>query len=331
MHSWLSDAQHPSNRLASMTALTEFRLDPNEALEVIRGFWPARGLSPLASVMSKSVSYAHSQSDACWSVTLFKHQVTLNVGQVRVLDADDMHLTLYLEGPTGIPRVSGVEPVSSPKRFFYAALDVPCFRVLVNPKSLSSLTPAILARHHRLIASAAAAKRVSPFKRSYSPGILELLRRHGSEGLEHPSWYKGNTQVPLPPRESPASPFGSPETNPIVEKAAVDHVTTVYRNLGWTVTSVEKQNIGYDLRCERGGSERDIEVKGLSGEDLRFVITSNEHDESYANSDWRLAVVSNALSAKPILQELSANSYQKQFVVRPLTYVAEFRPTRSRT
>ena len=306
-----------------------FRDNPERALEVLRSFWPARRLAALTSVISRSMSYAHFQSDACWSVTLFEDMLTLNVGQVRVLDADNLALTLYLEGPTGIPKHSGVDVVDSPSKRFCAALDVPCFTIVVQPQSVSSLSTPILTKHHKLIASAAAAKRSSPFRRSYSPAVVEILRKRGKRSLEHPSWFAPN-RVEISESSSLRGLFGTAETNRLVEAAAINVVTANYRALGWTVRSVEMENVGYDLHCVNGRREMHVEVKGLSGEDLRFVITANEHDKAFADSQWKLAVVQNATSSTPRIEEFSGSQYEELFHVQPLTFGAKLRPSRSR-
>ena len=68
--------------------------------------------------------------------------------------------------------------------------------------------------------------------------------------------------------------FGSVETNRQVEKAAIDFVERHYEKSGWTVTSVEAEKVGYDLRCDKGDVQQHVEVKGTQGEELCFIITA---------------------------------------------------------
>jgi hypothetical protein len=67
--------------------------------------------------------------------------------------------------------------------------------------------------------------------------------------------------------------FGDPQTNKLVETAAVEHVTRFYRRLGWALRSVENEKIGYDLCAKKGDLEEHLEVKGVRGSDLCFIIT----------------------------------------------------------
>ncbi|MGO9959632.1 MAG: helicase-related protein [Solirubrobacteraceae bacterium] len=50
-----------------------------------------------------------------------------------------------------------------------------------------------------------------------------------------------------------------------IERVAVDIATRHETDNGWTVTSVEADNVGFDLRSLKNGSRRCIEVKGRAG------------------------------------------------------------------
>jgi hypothetical protein len=56
--------------------------------------------------------------------------------------------------------------------------------------------------------------------------------------------------------------FGTSETDQVVEKAAISHVTKYYQKKGWTVTSVESEKCGYDLVCTKDSIQEHVEVKG---------------------------------------------------------------------
>jgi hypothetical protein len=81
-----------------------------------------------------------------------------------------------------------------------------------------------------------------------------------------------------------------------VEKAAVTMVCEHYTKYGYTVRSVEKDNVGWDLDVTHGKTELKVEVKGLSGMNASVELTPNEfvamrhHKESY-----RLCIVTDAL------------------------------------
>ncbi len=89
------------------------------------------------------------------------------------------------------------------------------------------------------------------------------------------------------------------EQNKKVEEAAVNVVIDHYKQLGYKVKSVEKDNKGWDLEATKGKSTRRIEVKGLSGSEISVRISRNEYEKMTAknNSDYRLCVVTKALTS----------------------------------
>jgi hypothetical protein len=98
-------------------------------------------------------------------------------------------------------------------------------------------------------------------------------------------------------------PTQDPELRAKVEKAAVDVVIAYYRKDGFTVQSVERENLGWDLHVTKSGRLFRVEVKGRAG--LGDVeLTPNEYaamrDKKFRLS-YRLAIVRNALSNSPAL------------------------------
>lgn len=82
-----------------------------------------------------------------------------------------------------------------------------------------------------------------------------------------------------------------------VEKRAVKEVTKYYRSLGYNVSSVEKDNMGWDLTATKEKIELKLEVKGLSGSEFFTELTPNEYknlNEDRAN--YRICIVTNALN-----------------------------------
>ncbi len=87
-----------------------------------------------------------------------------------------------------------------------------------------------------------------------------------------------------------------------VEKAAVEMTVKYFESLGYSVNSVEKDNVGWDLVASLIDRSLRLEVKGLSHEDLAFELTPNE----YANmkkhkSNYRICVVTKALEKDRVL------------------------------
>ena len=81
-----------------------------------------------------------------------------------------------------------------------------------------------------------------------------------------------------------------------IERDAVKETVNYYKRLGYTVDSVENDNVGWDLEAVYEGSKLLIEVKGLSGSDLSVELTPNEYMKMKRKRDsYRLCVVAEAL------------------------------------
>lgn len=119
--------------------------------------------------------------------------------------------------------------------------------------------------------------------------------------------------------------FGSPAENRKVEAAARRALTRHYRAKGWKLVSREKENVGYDFNATHGSSVRHIELKGARGPMPSFPITEHEVETARIDPDWRLAVVTDALSAAPRLQEWNAADFLCEFTLRPLSHMAKKR------
>ncbi|MCV5372714.1 DUF3883 domain-containing protein, partial [Escherichia coli] len=73
------------------------------------------------------------------------------------------------------------------------------------------------------------------------------------------------------------------ETKLKIEKTAVDLTIDYYVQLGYIVDSVEKDNVGYDLKATSGNKTLYIEVKGTSAKDhtsANVCLTPNEYKTS---------------------------------------------------
>jgi hypothetical protein len=116
--------------------------------------------------------------------------------------------------------------------------------------------------------------------------------------------------------------FGSFENNRAVEHAAVDHVTASLKKEGWTVRNVEARQCGFDLLCRRLNEELHVEVKGASGPEQRFIITTGEVSCAEGDSLFRLRVVTEACSPFPKMFSYSGQRFLKAFSLEPLQYKA---------
>ena len=89
-----------------------------------------------------------------------------------------------------------------------------------------------------------------------------------------------------------------PEHNSKVEKVAVKVVWKYYEDLGYSLTSVEKDNVGWDLEASQNKIKLRIEVKGLSGNNPSIELSPNEFKAFSENHQhYRLAIVTEALTS----------------------------------
>jgi len=88
------------------------------------------------------------------------------------------------------------------------------------------------------------------------------------------------------------------ERKALIEQTAIRLCCSHFEELGYSVKSVEKDNLGWDLKAVSGKTLLRIEVKGLSAEYFSVELTPNEYNAFSELSDgYRLVVVTNALSS----------------------------------
>lgn len=116
--------------------------------------------------------------------------------------------------------------------------------------------------------------------------------------------------------------FGNPETNCKVEHAAISVVTEWYQSEGWSVQSVEPEKCGYDLLCRKNLDENHVEVKGIQGDLISFIITIGEVNRGRNDPDFVLGVVSSALTDSPKLTLFDGESFNSDFDLSPLSFRA---------
>jgi Domain of unknown function (DUF3883) len=105
-----------------------------------------------------------------------------------------------------------------------------------------------------------------------------------------------------------------------VEQAAIEEVTRLYESERWTVESVELKKIGWDLTCRKGKLEEHVEVKGLSGDSLNFVMTRNEYEKAQNDSQYLIYVITKALSRDKEYYRLSWKDLENYFNVFATQY-----------
>lgn len=129
------------------------------------------------------------------------------------------------------------------------------------------------------------------------------------------------------PELDPADPlkgFGTPEHRKKVEKAAENAVIALYKRKGYACKNMTKIKCGYDFLFTKGSGSVHVEVKGTSGDSAGFFLTRNEHDAGYKNDpEWRLAMVTRALSDEPVVQIFDAKELRKAFDLVPYVFLGK--------
>lgn len=135
------------------------RPNPKKARELFDLLWPSSVVRRAClNRLAQSIRTAHAVATASWSVTMFDWGVRLIVGQVLVLQLESDEILLYVRSRRG--------------KSLYAAVDVPSHTIQVAPTELTTVSSREWKAHERFIRAAAEAKKISPFKASFSEGVL---------------------------------------------------------------------------------------------------------------------------------------------------------------
>jgi hypothetical protein len=126
--------------------------------------------------------------------------------------------------------------------------------------------------------------------------------------------------------EATGSGFGTPESNREVEQAAISHITNEYIKHGWSVISVETEKCGYDLSCSKGKKQEHVEVKGIQGNSISFIITTGEVKQSRLDENFVLCVVTSALT-NPQTHRFTAKEFNGRFALEIVSYHAYLKPS----
>ena len=151
------------------------------------------------------------------------------------------------------------------------------------------------------------------------------LQRVGFEEGAKASPKTGKQQLKLP--KGGAGFSTNTERNKLVEKSAVRLVTRSLKRLGWTVNDVQKDCCGFDLHCTRGNNKRlDVEVKGVSGSLPNFPITFGERFKAETNPNFAIHIVTEALTRKPQIMQMSGPEFLAAFNLKAIQYMARPKP-----
>ncbi len=82
-----------------------------------------------------------------------------------------------------------------------------------------------------------------------------------------------------------------------IELAAIKEAWAFYEKQGYELSSVEADNVGWDLEAVNGDETLLIEVKGHKGNVVQFELTPNEYAQLQQKKDkYRICVIRNALT-----------------------------------
>jgi Protein NO VEIN, C-terminal len=305
------------------------RRDPQRAARLFEVLWPDSTVRVACGHrLAQSIRHAHGQADASWEVTMFADYIRLNVGQVEVLKLSSDEIVVLFRAPFKTRADERFSVDLDPANPVYRAVPVASGVCRFAPADLRAAPRTLWTAHESFIDAAADAKKVSPFKKSFSDGVLRHVETLLGGALPRPSYlaapddWRSHTETSI---SSTGAGFGDPEENRKVEQAAVRIVSEWYRKEGWQVKSVEAQRCGFDLLCERDGTEVHVEVKGAAGSERRFIVTAGELRHASDDDRCILALVTDALTEHPNLEHWSAPSFRNEFDFEPIQYWATAR------
>jgi hypothetical protein len=104
-----------------------------------------------------------------------------------------------------------------------------------------------------------------------------------------------------------------------IENAAINFATKTLEHRGFTVSDHQKDKCGYDLLATSPESRMFVEVKGTTSSVPRFYVTRNEYQCSVGQKEWRLFVVTDAITG-PKLHEYTGPEMRDAFAFDPLAW-----------
>lgn len=131
-----------------------------------------------------------------------------------------------------------------------------------------------------------------------------------------------------PAQGKDGSKWGKPNKDLItqIEQAAVELAKEHYTQLGYAVTSVERDNRGWDLEATKGKEVLYIEVKGHMGNTIQFELTPNEYKRLQDHHPiYRVCVVRNATTDLKELEIYAPKAVGKAWILQRLDKQGEIR------
>ncbi len=186
------------------------RYDQRSAARLFESLWPDTIVArAVAENIASSIRVAHAISEACWEVTMFANTVRLNVGQVETLMCCEDEVRFLFRSPLHL----GTDPrfvVSTERSPVFKAVPIPSGLCHVSPSDLVDMPAIVRTAHDAYIQAASSYKSVSPFKKSYSPAVIEYIEMLLATTLPRPSYapheMSGQRVIALPDELDPTQP-----------------------------------------------------------------------------------------------------------------------------
>lgn len=187
------------------------RYDCRSAARLFQSLWPdATVAKAIAENLAASIRIAHGAADASWGVTMQAGSLRLNVGQVETLTLSADSARFLFRSPLQRKPNKNFDILLS-ERPVYTSVPVPSGICFVPVAELPSLPATIRNSHEVYIQAAASFKRVSPFRRSFSPAVLEYVESVLRTTLPRPSYarreFLDQRVEPLPDETDPSPPL----------------------------------------------------------------------------------------------------------------------------
>ena len=187
------------------------RYDRRRTARLLKSFWPDPAVfRGVAENLAASVRVAHNAADGCWCVTMHPQYLRLNAGQVETLTLHSEYARFLYQSPLSSELQQRFE-VSDSDKPYYPSVPVPSGCCVVPWAALKTVPVELRDAHEAYIRAAASFKRVSPFKRSFSPAALECVEEVIGLPLPRPSYIAdeeiGLRVEPLPDEVDPSLPM----------------------------------------------------------------------------------------------------------------------------
>lgn len=164
------------------------RDDPESARSVIERLVGSKAARrAFCEVLARSIRIAHDSSHDCWSITLFRSAVRLNVGQIEVihLTGDGLKFVVDAGALSAESRRRLGRHVTNPSDV-YPSVPVRKSMCWIPNDRIAELAPLSAGALESLIREAGSRKLRSPFHASFSEGVVRFVEKELEEKLPRP-------------------------------------------------------------------------------------------------------------------------------------------------